>query len=121
MSETGPDRRRWSVVALVAVPVLLLVGVLLLRPSADEPLVIEVPLGTLAQIAAGEDVELMPTDLEFAVGDTPEIRNLDIATHEVGPYLVGAGQTVRQTFTSPGVIEGVCSLNPSGQVRIVVR
>jgi hypothetical protein len=122
MSEVEDRTRRWrSVVALVAVPALLLVAVLLLLPGDDEPYVIEVPLGTLAQIAAGEDVELMPTDLELAVGDTLEIRNLDIATHEVGPYLVGAGQTMRQTFTSPGVIEGVCTLNPSGQVRITIR
>jgi plastocyanin len=114
-------RRRRMVLALVAVPVLLLLVVTLFPRSSADPIVVEVPLGTAARIAAGEEVVLVPETLEVEVGDTLEIRNLDVYTHEVGPYLVAAGQVLEQTFTSPGVIEGVCSLNPMGEVRIVVR
>jgi plastocyanin len=122
MSGPAPTaRRRRMVLALVAVPVLLLLVVALFSRSPDAPVVVEVPLGTAARIAAGEEVVLVPETLEVEVGDTLEIRNHDVYTHEVGPYLVAAGQVLEQTFTSPGVIEGVCSLNPMGEVRIVVR
>jgi plastocyanin len=119
--EPGVGRRRaWrAVIVLVSVPALVLL-VLSLRTPAGEEVVIEVPLGTSARITAGEDVVLLPGTLSVSVGDTLEIRNLDVTAHEVGPYQVAAGQTLRQTFTEPGTIHGTCSLNPMGEVTIEV-
>jgi plastocyanin len=110
-----------TISALIVVPGLLLTLVVLLVVPGPERITVEVPAGTAARIEAGEEVEIMPQALEVSVGDTLEIRNLDAVAHEVGPYLVGAGETVRQTFTSPGTIEGICTLNPMGEVTIVVR
>lgn len=121
MQQPPGGRKRGGPLLLVAVPLLVLSAVLVLRSAPVERMVIEVPLGTYERMAAGEQIELMPTDLELAVGDTLEIRNLDVATHEVGPYTVGAGQTLEQTFSRPAVIEGLCTLNPSGRVTITVR
>jgi plastocyanin len=121
MSEATPVRRRpWRVpVGLLFLLVLALLA-LNLRAPAGEEVVIEVPLGTAARIAAGEDVVLLPGTLSVSVGDTLEIRNLDVTAHEVGPYQVAAGQTLRQTFTEPATIHGTCSLNPMGEVTIEV-
>jgi hypothetical protein len=119
---SSPPGRRYPLVgALLAVPILLLVGALLLSAPPAEPILVEVPLGTAARIEAGEAVELLPAALEASVGDTLEIRNHDVVAHEVGPYRVAAGGTVVQTFTSPGTIQGVCTVNPMGEVTIVVR
>jgi plastocyanin len=114
-------RGRWVLVALVAAPALALIVAAVVGMLRTEQIVVEVPLGTSARIDAGEEVTLLPRTLEVSVGDSLEIRNLDVVTHEVGPYVVGAGQTLRQTFSAPGTIQGMCTLHPSGEITIVVR
>jgi plastocyanin len=123
MNEARPRSLRGTLLlaALVATPAVLLVIVVLVSTLRSELIVVEVPAGTAERIEAGEPVELLPRTLEVSVGDTLEIRNLDDASHEVGPYFVAAGQTVRQTFTAPGTIQGMCTLHPSGEITIVVR
>lgn len=122
-ARAGVPARRASLalVALVAAPAVALLLVALLLSLRSELIMVEVPAGTADRIAAGELVELVPRTLEVSVGDTLEIHNRDGVAHEVGPYTVAAGQTLRQTFTSPGTIQGVCSLHPSGELTIRVR
>lgn len=80
-----------------------------------------VPPGTAARIAAGEPIELLPRELRVEVGDELVVANQDDRVHEVGPYVVAPGDTIRQRFTEPGRIEGLCTLHPSGEVSIIVR
>jgi hypothetical protein len=123
MNDAPPRSRRTPLIIaiVVAAPALVLLIVALIGSLRSELIVVEVPAGTAERIEAGEFVELLPGTLEVSVGDTLEIRNLDAHAHEVGPYVVGAGQTLRQTFTSPGTIQGLCTLHPSGEITIVVR
>ena len=90
--------------------------------SSDEAetVVIEVPLGTAERQEAGEEIELMPSNLEMKVGDTLRVVNNDEAVQTVGPYTVAPGQTLRQTFTEPGEIVGMCSLSATGEVTITI-
>jgi plastocyanin len=104
--------------ATVAVVALLLVA---LPGLGTETIEVEVAPGTAQRLAAGAEVDLLPRTLEVSVGDRLEIVNRDDVTHEVGPYTVAAGQTLRQTFTSVGTLEGACTLHPSGAITIVVR
>lgn len=127
------DRRRSRVpmmVALAVFAVSLVVGgaaaVWLTTGDGDasgagQELVIEVPAGTQDRIEAGEEVELIPRELELEVGDTLTIENRDDALHQVGPYTVGPLETLTQTFQRSGTVQGLCSLHPSGQVTIIVR
>jgi plastocyanin len=103
---------------LIAVVVLVLV---VLPELGSETIVVEVAAGTAERLAAGEEVDLLPRTLEVSVGDRLEIANRDDVVHEVGPYTVAAGQTLRQTFTTVGTLEGACTLHPSGAITIVVR
>lgn len=126
MDEATTSQRRGSrglllPLAFVLVPLAVLLLVIALGSLRAEHLVVEVPLGTAARLAAGENVELLPQRLELKVGDRLEIRNHDTEAHEVGPYTVPAGQTLVQSFSSPGVLQGACSLHPDGEVVIVVR
>ena len=116
-------RSRWQAAALVLLLVagVGLVGLAVRSLLGTEELRVEVAAGTAERLAAGEAVELLPRNLEVQVGDRLEIVNHDTVTHEVGPYVVAPGQTLRQTFTTPGVLEGACTLHPSGAIRIVVR
>jgi plastocyanin len=91
------------------------------RAAATQTIDIVVPSGTQAQIDAGDEIVLFPRRLEVGVGDRIVITNDDAASHQVGPYIVGPGQQIIQTFSATGIIEGVCTLHPSGEVTIVVR
>lgn len=63
---------------------------------------------------------LVPDRLAVRVGDSLVIENRDGRQHQVGPYVVGAGQTLRQTFPDPGTYVGACTVNVSGRVEIIV-
>lgn len=91
------------------------------RAAASQTINISVPEGTQAQMDAGEEIVLFPRRLEVGVGDRIVIENDDASSHQVGPYVVGPGQRIVQTFSTTGIIEGVCTLHPSGEVTIVVR
>jgi plastocyanin len=123
MSEQPRPSRRGPILvgALIAAPAIGLLVFALLAGLRTETIVIEVPAGTAERIAAGEDVELLPRVLEVSVGDRLEIRNQDTVAHDVGPYAVEAGQTLQQSFSSPGTLEGTCTLHDSGEFTIVVR
>jgi plastocyanin len=118
----GPARRPLVLAALgVAVVALLAaLGLALTGAGSGSTIAVDVPPGTWEDQQAGAEVELLPRTLRVDVGDTLEIVNRDDHVHEVGPYTVGPGQTVRQTFTSPGTIEGLCTLHPDGVITIVV-
>ena len=91
------------------------------RAAASQTLNISVPAGTQAQMDGGEEIVLFPRRLEVGVGDRIVIENDDTSSHQVGPYVVGPGQRIVQTFSTTGIIEGLCTLHPSGEVTIVVR
>lgn len=125
---TTQSAPRANPVALALAGVLGIVSVALLvamfaapRATAVQSIEIVVPEGTQDQMDSGEEIVLFPRRLEVAVGDRIIISNDDRASHQVGPYIVGPGQEIVQTFSSPGIIEGICTLHPSGEVTIVVR
>jgi len=108
--------------AIALLSIGLLVGMYVVpRAAATQSIEILVPEGTQARMDAGEEIVLFPRRLEVGVGDRILIKNDDSASHQVGPYIVGSGQQIVQTFSSPGIIEGICTLHPSGEVTIVVR
>ncbi len=121
-SPPGAARRR---LVVVVVGLLLAVGALLAVALSgvldSEEVRVEVPAGTAAELEAGTAPQLLPRRLEVDVGDQLVIVNHDDVAHEVGPYAVAPGQRLEQTFTSPGTIEGVCTLHPSGAITIEVR
>jgi plastocyanin len=123
--EPRPSRTRVVLAVALAAVCLVVGGVLAIQllSGGDEAteLVVEVPEGTGDRMDAGEQIELIPERLDFRVGDSLVIRNDDDRVHQVGPYTVGPFETLSHTFGSPGTVEGLCSLHPSGQVTIVIR
>jgi len=80
-----------------------------------------IPLGAGEALDAGTPLEILPGTLEATVGETIEIVNLDDRGHNVGPWFVGANETIRQEFTSAGTFEGVCTVHPSGELVLRVE
>ena len=79
-----------------------------------------IPAGAGEALDAGTPLEILPGTLEASVGETIQIVNLDDRGHNVGPWFVGANETLRQEFTSPGTFEGVCTVHPSGELVLNV-
>jgi plastocyanin len=129
---TGPRPRAVRRAALASIVVTLSVllgacasgdGVFDLEAAGDEqPADVRyvIPEGTGAANDAGQPVEIMPARLEVSVGQVIEIVNEDDRGHLVGPFFVGAGETLRQRFSSPGTFIGACTINPDGEIAVIV-
>ena len=80
-----------------------------------------IPAGAGEALDAGTPLEILPAELEVNVGDTIRIENQDDRGHTVGPFFVGADETLTQRFSTPGEFEGVCTVHPSGQLVLRVN
>ncbi len=91
--------------------------------AADEPATYEyvIPVGAGEALDAGQPLEILPGELVVTVGETIRIVNEDDRGHNVGPFFVGAGETLSQRFSSPGEFVGVCTVHPSGELVLVVK
>lgn len=89
-------------------------------PDGEADYAFVIPAGSGEAIDAGEPLDLLPGSMTVKVGEVIEIVNDDDRGHLVGPFFVGAQETVRQEFASPGTFEGKCSVHSSGQIIIEV-
>jgi plastocyanin len=81
---------------------------------------VDIPAGTAARVDRGEMVELIPADLQLRKGTTFVVVNDDERLHEVGPFTVRPGETLRYEFDDYGTFVGTCTVHPSGQVSITI-
>lgn len=90
--------------------------------DAETPATYEyvIPAGAGEALDRGEPLEILPGELEVRVGEVIRIVNEDDRGHLVGPFFVGANETVSQTFTSPGEFVGACTVHPSGELVLRV-
>ncbi len=82
-----------------------------------------IPQGTrMMQQMDGLAMDVIPEEIRLNVNgqNTLIIQNNDIVDHIVGPYMVRAGETMRQTFTQPAVYQGKCSINARATLSIIV-
>ena len=125
-------RSRWTAAAVVA----MVAGLLLVacgsdsssEPAAEAIDTVDVatyefviPAGAGEALDAGTPLEVLPGELDVRVGETIRIVNEDDRGHTVGPFFVGANETLTQRFSSPGEFVGVCTVHPSGQIVLVVE
>ncbi len=80
-----------------------------------------IPVGAGEALDAGEPLEILPAELEVRIGETIRIVNEDDRGHAVGPFFVGANETLTQRFSSEGEFVGICTVHPSGEFVLVVR
>jgi len=119
-ADEGPRLGRTAVivaVALLATVGAFVAGVVLLGSSNE--VTITIPAGTGAAVAAGEDVDAVPSLIEVSVGDTLVLVNDDSRPHVVGPWTVLPGAEFRYSFAEAQDFSGACSAHPDNTVRIV--
>lgn len=81
----------------------------------------KIPLGTGERFDAGDPIEIIPATLEVSVGEVLRIVNHDERDHLIGPFFVGAGETLVQRFSAEGEFEGLCTVHPSGEFVLKVN
>ena len=79
-----------------------------------------IPAGAGIALDEGTPLSILPARLDAAVGQTIKIVNEDDRGHLVGPWFVGAGETMTQRFASPGEFIGECTVHPSGEIRVII-
>lgn len=90
------------------------------QPEAAPSYSYVIPAGAGVALDEGTPLEILPARLDAKVGETIQIVNNDDRGHLVGPWFVGGGETLRQTFTSAGEFLGECTVHPSGQIRVII-
>jgi hypothetical protein len=91
----------------------------LLLPGA-RVIALDVPSGTAAAIARGEDVQVIPDTVALRRGDTLVIRNADDVVHQIGDEVLPPGRTTRIEVTRAllGTATLTCSIHPSGAIGV---
>jgi hypothetical protein len=62
----------------------------------------------------------VPTELVFDRGEVLTIRNEDTAANRAGPWVLGAGETLRMKFDTPGEYSYLCTVDASESVTVTV-
>lgn len=80
-----------------------------------------IPFGTGRRLDGGEEIEIVPAELDVQVGEKIRIVNEDVRGAAVGIFWVPAERTVAMEFTTPGTLTGECDVHPSGVFTINVE
>jgi hypothetical protein len=83
----------------------------------------EIPKGTWARRRAGDQIEILPSEIRLIVGirDILVLRNLDDVPQIFGPTLIMPGQSFRLPFDVPSENQFACTAHVSGQMTVIVE
>jgi hypothetical protein len=90
-------------------------------PSREQ--IFEIPQGTWARRMAGNEVEILPSQIRLTLGvrDVLVLQNHDDVPQIFGPTLLMPGQSFRLPFAVASSYQFVCSAHASGQMTILVE
>jgi hypothetical protein len=88
---------------------------------APQRIELVIPAGTADQIASGQAVPSIPTDMVFVVGDTLVVKNEDTASHQLGPIWVPAGTSASLNLDTANQYSYECSFAPNRSIGLDVR
>ena len=88
---------------------------------APQRIELVIPAGTADQIASGQAVPSIPTDMVFVVGDTLVVKNEDTASHQLGPIWVPPGTSASLNLDTANRYSYACSFQPSRYLGLDVR
>ena len=113
--EYKPYLIRLLVIFIISVIAMLVItegAYALQKDDTDRPpktVQIVIPPGTAQRIAAGEEVDTLPDNLVFVIGDTLEVVNQDSSDHQLGPIWVPPGSTGRIVLNEANKFSYACS------------
>ncbi|MEX2161393.1 MAG: hypothetical protein WD751_05705 [Anaerolineales bacterium] len=112
------------VLSVVAVWLVSEAGLMLQNENtarAPQEVILTIPAGTAARVAAGEDPPSIPDEMTFVVGDTLVVVNNDVETHTLGPLVVPANGSANMRLDEADNIALACSFNSSRYFGLNVK
>jgi hypothetical protein len=112
------------VISLVAVAVFNEAVYLVQKDENDrgpKTITLVIPNGTAQRIQAGEQVETIPPEMVFVVGDVLEVVNEDTVSHQLGPVWVPPGSTGKLVMEKAEASAVNCSFQSSQFLGLDVR
>ena len=84
--------------------------------------VFAIPEGTWARRRAGDDVDILPSQIRLTLGldDVLLLKNRDVVPQTFGPALLMPGQNFRLPFEVASDYQFACTAHSSGQMTVVV-
>jgi hypothetical protein len=112
----------WLVPLVVAVALIGTVALIAARDTGvpTPPARYVVPRGTGAAMDAGQHLAVLPATITMRQGVEIVIVNEDDRAFDLGPFVIGPGQTFRKVMTEKGTFRNTCRLAPGGDVTFVV-
>ena len=80
-----------------------------------------IPQGTAEKVSLGTHDPIFPAVLYVKVGQSIRIINEDRIGYTVGPFYVGANQTLEQIIRAPGTFEGECTTHQGARFMMIVE
>lgn len=115
----------WVVVTVATLGFWIITAVALLIYTADarEPTVREwvIPDGAFGAIAAGDNPLALPAAWDYFDGDVLVVRNQDSVVHTVGRWSIAPDSVFEIELRPVAAGTLVCSLHPSGTIRLDVQ
>ena len=90
--------------------------------AEDRNEVFEIPKGTWARRMAGEELDILPSEVKLTLGvkDVLVLRNRDDVPQVFGPVLMMPGQTFSLPFETASTYQFACTAHASGQMTVTV-
>jgi hypothetical protein len=119
-----PHRNLWAL-AVLAIAALGALGWASLTPidSGAREQLYEIPQGTWARRMAGENLEVLPSQIRLMIGvkDVLVLKNNDDVPQLFGPVLIMPGQSFQLPFRAASRYQFACTLHTSGQLEVIVE
>src|SRR5882724_6116380 len=116
-------RRYWIGAAIIGLAAGATAWAALTPVHADsKELVYVIPKGTWARRMAGENLQVLPSEIHLTLGvkDVLVLRNDDDVPQLFGPVLIMPGQSFQLPFSRASTYQFACSLHVSGRLDVVV-
>jgi hypothetical protein len=117
-------RRYWLLIALIGIAVAATAWAALAPvDSESREQVYVIPKGTWARRSAGENLEILPSEIRLTIGvkDILVLRNQDDVPQLFGPVLIMPGQSFQLPFQRASRYQFACSLHVNGQLDVIVE
>lgn len=111
-------------ISLVAMVVIMEGAYLLQKNETDrapKTVQIVIPPGASQRVADGEQLDVLPANTVFVIGDVLEVVNQDDTDHQLGPIWVPPGSTGRIVLEEANKFSYSCSFAPSRYLGLDVK
>jgi hypothetical protein len=117
------QRRAWPWIAVAACVGLLGWAAFAPVQVDSREKVFAIPEGTWARRRAGDDVDILPSQIRLTLGveDVLLLKNRDAVPQTFGPALLMPGQNFRLPFEVASDYQFACTAHSSGQMTVVVE